>query len=67
MDAFWDTHHATPSHDSDYYLNAKKIGKEGDNLALEVKIVPGTNIGRTILGNNFISYILVFYPIRFEM
>ena len=45
----------------------KKIGKEGDNLALEVKIVPGTNIGRTILGNNFISYILVFYPIRFEM
>ena len=31
------------SHDSDYYLNAKKIGKEGDNLALEVKIVPGTN------------------------
>ena len=44
-----------------------KKRKEGDNLALEVKIVPGTNIGRTILGNNFISYILVFYPIRFEM
>jgi len=43
VDAFWDTYHATPSHDSDYYLNAKKIGKEGDNLALEVKIVPGTN------------------------